>query len=158
MDVRRGDPQLPRAAVDLNILRGWIASLFGDAANQDALVEAVRHAINAEHGSVLVVSANAEAESARLAACHSRFTAFDPDEATIAAATSIDGALMLDAQGRCHGVGLILDGDAGPNEDPARGARYNSVVRYLRRSQQHHITCLIVVVSEDGMINVMPQG
>lgn len=158
MDVRRGDPQLPRAAVDLNILRGRIASLFGDAADQDTLVEAVRHAINAEHGSVLVVSANAEAESARLAAYHSRFTAFDPDEATIAAATSIDGALMLDAQGRCHGVGLILDGDAGPNEDSARGARYNSVVRYLRRPQQHHIPCLIVVVSEDGMINVMPQG
>jgi hypothetical protein len=158
MDVRRADPQLPRAPVDLDILRGRLTGLFGEGVAQDRLIEAVQDAIHAEHGTVLVISANAEGESARLAGSHAGFRPFDPTKATIAAASSIDGALMLDIQGRCHGVGLILDGEAGPNEDPARGARYNSVIRYLRRYGQHQIPCLAVVVSEDGMINVLPQG
>jgi hypothetical protein len=158
MDVRRGDPQFPRAPVDFDNLRGHLVGLFGDGVAQDRLIEAVQHAIRAEHGTVLVISANAEGESTRLAGSHAGFRPFDPTEATIAAASSIDGALMLDLQGRCLGGGLILDGEAGPNEDPARGARYNSVIRYLRRCAQHQIPCLVVVVSEDGMINVLPQG
>jgi hypothetical protein len=157
MDVRRGDPQLPRARVDFDLLRGRLTDLFGDGVAQARLIEAAQHAIHAEHGTVLVISADAEGESAGLAGGHARFRHFDATESTVAAATSIDGALMLDLQGRCRGVGLILDGEAGPNEDPARGARYNAVIRYLGRSVQHQIPCLAIVVSEDGMVNELPQ-
>jgi hypothetical protein len=40
----------------------------------------------------------------------------------MAAVTSIDGAVMIDLDGTCHGIGLILDGVAGGNENSSRGA------------------------------------
>jgi hypothetical protein len=48
---------------------------------------------------------------------------------------------------------VILDGDAGGDGDPARGARHNSAVRYLRAATEPTV---IVIVSEDGGIDVFP--
>lgn len=60
---------------------------------------------------------------------------------------------MLDLNGTCHGIGLILDGEAGEGENPSRGARYNSLVRYTRKRPD----CLGIVVSVDGMIDIVPR-
>lgn len=78
---------------------------------------------------------------------------FTPDGDKLGAAASIDGAIMLDLDGTCHGVGLILDGLAGGGENPARGARYNSVVRYTRGRND----CLGIVLSIDDVANILPQ-
>ena len=45
--------------------------------------------------------------------------------------TSIDGAVLLDSHGVCHSIGVILDGIATNKGTSARGARYNSAVRYV---------------------------
>jgi len=157
MDIRGGDPYLPKPPVDVSNLRARLALLFGENAAQDRLLEAVQYVTDASHGAVLVISQDAPAESKRLAGRLAGFKPFEPTKATIAAATSIDGAMMIDLQGNCQGIGLILDGEAGPDEDPARGARYNSVIRYLRRCEERQVRCLVVAVSEDGMINILPQ-
>src|SRR5438093_663242 len=60
-------------------------------------------------------------------------------------------SLKIDHDGKCHGIGVILDGLAGDGENPARGARYNSAVRYLRRNPDS----LIVVVSEDRTVDTI---
>ena len=50
-------------------------------------------------------------------------------------------------------MGVILDGKSRPNRGtPTRGARYNSAVRYVESSPY---PCLAVVVSEDGMVDIV---
>jgi hypothetical protein len=73
---------------------------------------------------------------------------------TLLAVSSIDGAIIVDPTGRCHAVGAILDGRAAPElGDASRGARFNSAHRYLAEAGS---ACLIIIVSEDGMINLIP--
>jgi hypothetical protein len=52
-------------------------------------------------------------------------------------------------------IGAILDGLATDAGYPSRGARYNSAIRYVASSSH---ACLAIVVSEDGMINVVAPG
>jgi DNA integrity scanning protein DisA with diadenylate cyclase activity len=66
--------------------------------------------------------------------------------------TSIDGAVLLDPEGYCYSIGVILDGKASGHGNGTRGARYNSAVRYVESSPY---PCLVVVVSEDGMVDVL---
>ena len=47
---------------------------------------------------------------------------------------------------------MILDGRASGRGDSARGARYNSALRYVESSDH---PCLAVVVSEDGLVDVI---
>jgi hypothetical protein len=67
--------------------------------------------------------------------------------------TRIDGAVLLTPDCVCHGIGVILDGIATGTGDPGRGARYNSAVRYATTAPA---PCVIVIVSEDGMIDLHP--
>ena len=59
-----------------------------------------------------------------------------------------------DPSGLCHGLGVILDGPATESGDRSRGARFNSAVKYLESAQSETV---IVIVSEDGMINILPE-
>jgi hypothetical protein len=67
--------------------------------------------------------------------------------------TSIDGAVLVDPEGKCHAIGVILDGTAGTFGDRSRGARFNSAARYLSDAP---IGTVIILVSEDGMVNLLP--
>ena len=81
--------------------------------------------------------------------------------------TSIDGAVLLDTQGKVHAIGIILDGQMPPEGkgfDMSRGARYNSAVKYScllasqtgeNSQQQKH---MIVVFSEDGYVDFIIGG
>jgi DisA bacterial checkpoint controller nucleotide-binding len=107
--------------------------------------------MKAEHGTMLIVSANAATEAARLTKSTRGIKPFTPTEPTIVAASAIDGGILVDLAGVCHGIGIILDGEAGDGENPARGARYNSASRYLRK----HPESLIAVVSEDKTVDIV---
>ena len=50
---------------------------------------------------------------------------------------------------------VILDGQATTHGDPARGARFNSAVRYVTSAAGK---ALAVVVSENGFFDVLPSG
>lgn len=106
-----------------------------------------------KHGTMVVISTGAKEEADRL---QYQSTSIEPVEITseiMRMVTSIDGAVLIGPNGICYAIGVILDGLASKKGDPARGARYNSAVRYIE-SQKYQ--CLIVVVSEDGYINYIP--
>lgn len=68
---------------------------------------------------------------------------------------SIDGSILMDIQGKVHCIGVILDGDSDVKGDPARGARYNSALRYRGYLNKCGIPGLILVVSEDGSVEIL---
>jgi hypothetical protein len=87
--------------------------------------------IRQKHGTMMVISDRAETESGRLSR---QSTLIEPRELTeweIQAVSSIDGAVLFRHSGICHAIGVILDGLETEKGYPARGARYNSAVRYL---------------------------
>ena len=52
----------------------------------------------------------------------------------------------------CYSIGVILDGKASGHGTSTRGARYNSAIRYVDSSPY---PCLAIVVSEDGLVDVI---
>lgn len=72
------------------------------------------------------------------------------------AMTSIDGALILNKNGLCYGIGVIIDGDATVDGTPARGSRYNSAKNYVKRRYDLEMTEIYaVIISEDGYIDII---
>ena len=65
----------------------------------------------------------------------------------------VDGAVLLGKDGFCHAFGVILDGAATGQGDPARGSRYNSAVRYQSTTKDS----VLVVISDDGAVNLIPR-
>ena len=67
--------------------------------------------------------------------------------------TSIDGAIMLDLDGVCYSVGMILDGDIEEYGDMSRGSRYNSAIRYINTN----LKSIAIIVSEDKIVDIYPK-
>ena len=112
-------------------------------------------AIETRRGCMLVFIADAEEEAKRLG---KQCIAIKPkklDRESIQALTSIDGALIIDIDGYAHAKGVILDGVVGLEGDASRGSRYNSALTYHEYRGWDKPT-MIVVVSEDGMVDVIP--
>jgi hypothetical protein len=159
MRVRNGIPSLPAKPPREEKLVDTLERIFGTGPGTDvALVSAlVRVASQQRHGTLVVISDHALEEAARLRA---QATAIDPLPMTsdlMRSVTAIDGAVLLDPGGTCHALGVILDGMASAEGVPARGARFNSAVRYVRTATaEFGHRCVAVVVSEDGPVNVIP--
>lgn len=79
-------------------------------------------------------------------------------EEMILRVSAIDGAVFVDTTGAIHGYGLILSGNYPVKGNPARGARYNSALRYIAsmaHKEEQKVNAVAVVISEDGMLNVI---
>lgn len=70
--------------------------------------------------------------------------------------SGIDGAIILDTKGTCHAFGVILDGRI-TKGDPGRGARFNSAHRYFRTKEEEEVPCVLLIVSEDGHVSILPE-
>ncbi len=152
--VQYGAPRLPEEPVRRDQFDDVCSRVFGEC-NTDALWALATSAGKAEHGTMLVISESAVDEAARLG---SQALTIDPttlDDGLVRQFTGIDGAVLVDPSGQCHAAGLILDGTATSEGDRSRGARYNSAVRYL--SSTRGTPTVILLVSEDGMINLLPR-
>lgn len=68
---------------------------------------------------------------------------------------SIDGSVILDTDGTIHAIGAILDGEIETKGNPARGARYNSAIKYLEFLKKKKISGMILIVSEDGSVEIL---
>jgi DNA integrity scanning protein DisA with diadenylate cyclase activity len=66
----------------------------------------------------------------------------------------VDGALHIGQDLKLHAFACLLDGRSIPGEDRARGARYNSALRFT----YEHKNILVVVVSSDRPISVIQEG
>jgi hypothetical protein len=152
---RYGTPELPLAAMDQNKLGSDLQRVFRQATPKDIerLVALSMQACEQRKGALLIISTEAESEAKRMAKQSTPVVPVTLTVDLVRHLTGIDGALLLDPQGVCYAVGVILDGIATEHGDPARGARYNSSVRYLA---QRNAACAAVVVSEDGTAEWFP--
>ncbi len=71
-----------------------------------------------------------------------------------AALSKVDGALHICADLKLHGFACLLDGHAIAGEDRARGARFNSALRFAAE----HSNLLVVVVSSDRPVSIIQDG
>ncbi|HET6624860.1 MAG TPA: diadenylate cyclase [Nocardioidaceae bacterium] len=154
--VANGHPQLPRPRMSPSLFVASMRRVFASVSDDNirAIWRLAQTAVGQSKGTMLVVTTAAAQEAKRLAP---QALAIEPqriDSRLLRSLTRIDGAVLLTPDGTCHAVGVILDGIATGVGDPGRGARYNSAVRYTAASSA---PCLIVIVSEDGMIDVHPE-
>ncbi|MFC8829015.1 diadenylate cyclase [Streptomyces sp. NPDC057137] len=150
--VRDGIPSLPTYVLDEFYFVDLIERLFPQG-DTDLLLEAARAAGDHRHGAMLVISADAAGEAQRLSPqCWSVSPAPLAPE-LITQLTDMDGAVLLDPSGQCHAIGVILDGEARGEGDPARGSRLNNAVRYLGSDSP---PAIVVVYSADGGIDILP--
>jgi hypothetical protein len=105
------------------------------------------------HGSSLVIAADAASEAQRLERQGTLIVPTPLTRQLLERATSIDGTILADPKGVCHAVGVILDGEASEESTPARGARYNSAVRYVGAGPGERMA---FVISEDRTLDVIP--
>ncbi|MGC8492933.1 MAG: DNA integrity scanning protein DisA nucleotide-binding domain protein [Syntrophobacteraceae bacterium] len=68
--------------------------------------------------------------------------------------SKVDGALHIGADLRLHGFACLLDGQTIPGENRARGARFNSALRFSAA----HENLIVVVVSSDRPVSVIHNG
>ncbi len=79
----------------------------------------------------------------------------NPDFLELACGFSkVDGALYICSDQRLHAFACILDGRSIEGEDRARGARYNSALRFTAENPK----TIVVVVSSDRPVSVIKNG
>jgi hypothetical protein len=124
-------------------------------ASLELLYEIIKTTAALQHGALLVISNKAEQEAKRLGGQAVRVKPFLLRVENVPRLTAIDGAVLIDSSGLCHAVGVILDGQAVKTGNPSRGSRFNSALRYILTARKRGDKCIGVVVSEDGMINLL---
>jgi hypothetical protein len=155
---RYGLPGLARPRLNRLAFKREYKRTFGvpKAEQFERLWQVVLEASHQAKGTLLVISTEALAEADRLKL---QCTLIEPVVLTptiTQLVTAIDGAVLLDPQGYCYSIGVILDGKAASGHgNSTRGARYNSAIRYVESSD---FPTLVVVVSEDGMVDVMTKA
>lgn len=157
MKVRYGQPSLPENRLDERKFKDHVERRFiENTSDADKLWEIVTTASEQHHGTMIVISSAAQSEAKRLAGQSTLIEPAAVKKENLLMLTSIDGAVLVDPNGVAHAVGVILDGKAVAGKGTrARGARYNSAIRYVDSAEKES-ECLAIVVSEDGMINLVP--
>ena len=157
MTVRYGIPALPKVQFDEEAFRSTVTRIFSGISESatDLLLDLVKEAEGESHGTMLLISTAAEEEAKRLAPQGTTITPRQLTPELLKHLTPIDGAILIDPDSTCHAIGTILDGKSTTAGDPARGARFNSAVRYVESSSDK-VHCLAVVVSEDGGVDFVP--
>lgn len=103
-------------------------------------------------GSMLIISKNASKEAERL---KYQSTVIIPKEITediMKSISNIDGSIIIDENGICYAIGVIVDGVACKFGDKSRGARFNSAIKYINERKEEAVA---IVISEDKMIDII---
>ncbi|GAB2787349.1 hypothetical protein HNQ93_002746 [Hymenobacter luteus] len=155
MKVVSNTPRLPQGTVDELNFAAAVRRVFPgvDAAGVAYLWELTLKATAQTNGTILVISEGAAQEAARLTRQCFRVAPRLMTPSVLRLVTNIDGAVLIDPAGTCYAIGVILDGLATEKGDSSRGSRYNSALRYVETSRY---PVLVVVVSEDGWIDLLP--
>src|SRR5262249_41947567 len=132
MECRYNEPSLPVPSYNGTALEEALNRQFPNMSGErhGYFHKLVATASNAKHGTMLVISAQADAEAKRLSSVSFPVKRLLLTQVQLLSVSSIDGAILLDQDGDCHSLGVILDGQASSGERSDRGARYNSAVRY----------------------------
>jgi hypothetical protein len=122
MHVRYGQPSSSVPGFREEKLRADLPRFFPGIRNQalDRFCGLARSAAGQEHGCMLVISSAAAAEAERLDSQCTRVEPFPLTETVMPLVTAIDGSVLVDTEGKCHAIGVILDGVASPKCSPGR--------------------------------------
>ena len=113
------------------------------------LVEAAKRQVR---GTNVLITTEAAAEADRLGSQCIRLIPVPLTPPLMERLTSIDGTVIMDTRGICHGIGAILDGAVSPRGDRTRGGRYNSALMYIDSSV---FPSVIIVVSQNGTVDLV---
>ena len=143
---------LPKQILDKNLFEE-VARKELDGVDTESIWNIFQHSLDSGHGTTLVVSKSPASEVNRLGqealAIKPKYLAHKE----FARLGKIDGAVFLGTDGRCYAFGVILDGMATSSGDRARGARFNSAVRY---EQTSCVDTMVIVISDDGTVDLIP--
>jgi len=161
LSCSRGFPTFPRQRLTRDRFTDTFARLFSletRSTTADQVWLVVDAVMKSGHGGLVIVADDADTEAVRLAG---QSTLVEPRVLLAHEAahlSKMDGAILLDALGRCYAFGVILDGLAVEQASRARGARFNSALRYVFGSQEREacVPRLAVVCSEDGAVDLLP--
>lgn len=152
---RYGEPKLPQEIIEQEDFIENFARLFPKSLPERRLLvwELFRAAKRQDHGCMIMVAEDAASEAGRLS---QQGTSIEPVVLTpelLARVSGIDGTIILDPNGLCYAVGVILDGLADNECTPSRGSRFNSAIRYIKSADANR---LAIVVSDDKTVDVFP--
>jgi hypothetical protein len=158
MKVINGVPSLSRNPIPIDKFKDIITRKFlTSSPDADELLRIVQEAAAQKKGTMIVISSAAEAEAERLGNQSTLIKPVRHSKERLLMLTSIDGALLVDPAGMYQAAGVILDGIAVKGKGSrARGARYNSGITYLHYAEEKKHECLVVIISEDGTVNLVP--
>lgn len=141
--------EVEEALIDHKLDAGTRTQLF------QILSTLVHNAQNNKHGCTLVLDLNPKPVHISGQPLYRPMDLREPNLLELACALSkVDGALHIGGDCRLYGFACLLDGHNIHGEDRARGARYNSALRF---STEHSDT-LSVVVSSDRPVSVIQYG
>ena len=161
MQVIHEEVYIPKPKISYSAFNLELKKVFPGLESKRALnlYRLILEALTQTKGTILVISKNARSEAYRLRNQGFLIEALSLTPSTIRSITSIDGAVLMDLDGYCHGIGVILDGVATEKGDPSRGARYNSAIRYVETISKtpNYSNCFSVVISEDGDVDMISE-
>lgn len=144
--------------------------VFGEKNNFAPVISSIRYATKQLHGTILVVlekdTANSEMKRFSMIKAGLKnpnlnldtISYLDANNTSLEAIenfSAIDGSIIVDIDGRIHGIGIILDGSNKIELNLARGARFNSAKKYWQYLRDKNLSGLILIVSEDGSVEIL---
>ena len=161
MQVIHEEVYIPKPKISYSAFNTELRKVFPGLESRRSLnlYRLILEALTQTKGTILVISKNARSEAYRLRNQGFLIEALSLTPSTIRSITSIDGAVLMDLDGYCHGIGVILDGVATEKGDPSRGARYNSAIRYVETISKtpNYSNCFSIVISEDGDVDMISE-
>lgn len=161
MQVTHEEVYIPKPKVSFFNFSMEVKKIFPELESKKILnlYRLTLEALKQVKGTIIVVSKNARSEAYRLRNQGFLIEALPLTPSIIRSITNIDGAVLMDLDGFCHGIGVILDGIATEKGDPSRGARYNSAIRYVETIAKipNYANCFSIVISEDGDVDMITQ-
>lgn len=135
---RYGKPQLPQQYISRERFIDNYARIFPESSPDDHshLWRLFDVAKDQKHGCMIIVTADAPSEAQRLAQQGTNIEPLLMTADLLRLVSNIDGTVLLDPHGKCHAIGVILDGSATSDCTPSRGSRFNSGSA-LRKRQRY---------------------
>ena len=156
LEYEKGIPHLPKPEFNKENFKNSFFECFGKTKSTENYAEKysdiIESAVQEKNGAIVVISTNAKDEAQRLSKQATCINTKKIDKNMI----KIDGAVLADEKLNCYSFGVILDGTASSDVGtPARGSRYNSSYRYWHTRKGENDKLLVVIISDDGMVDVI---
>jgi len=154
MRVTHGLPELAQDPIDEEAFGDALQRTLGEVGIEafERLLAIALAASRQHHGTTVVITSGAREEALRLGSQALRIDPVGLTPDIVRLVSESDGALLVDDAGVCHAIGVSLDGSASRRGDPARGARFNSAVRYVDEARHPSV---VLVISGDGSVDLI---